>query len=712
MADTSEQDRIRIRARARARVAAQAEDTGDTTDTTTPARDGWRTAATTLGGVLGGMAVAPAAGVASVPTMGIGGLAIEAGGVGVGAAAGGQLYDMAHRYFYPDEPTPDLMHRYKQQGADVVENAAMVPAGRSIAKALELAGPFVKGTKAIPVVEPYVRPVLNAAGDAITATTSAVKNAANSVGGAIKHSRPVQYVLQSDAADAAAAALKAKTSSSINAAASTAQNEAEAARTVATAAQNEPVATPAIAAATKQYVLAGSKVPKYIMQQKVADKTAAALQSQADKTVIPAIGVPKTAEEIGTPVQAELVAAKDKEAKDASQAWVDATEKVNAVDVANRQNGITISSQPKFQAFMAQVKNQADRKVGNTDRVALYKYIQKWLPEKNASNITATDVMELKRKLGDNFATPGEVGYKSIQGHEEQDLYHKLDDILNTYLTDTGGATPYANRNDAYTVAKDSLGRFNTRFGKIFTGENRATETLAKTPTQAANALVSDPQAVREAIDGGASAQTVSDAVASHIENQFQGKTTQQIIDMTQPKSQLRNVLKNNPELSDLNKRVDSYIQQRMDADMNQTKIGDFTAKGEASGVNAEKAAKARTAAKADFTETVKTRKELLESQFKAADTIAAGKEAELSKIQGLQDELASERVRDNPDKIIQVAKKHFAGDQKSLDEIDKVERTIKSAAGRAKAIKTMALLGFGAAGFERVARPFVGFIP
>jgi hypothetical protein len=637
--------------------------------------------------------------------MGVGGLATEAAGVGVGAAAGGQLYDMAHRYFYPDTPTPDLLQRYKQQVADTIENAAFVPAGRSIAKALELAGPFVKGTKEIPVVEPYVRPALNAAGDAISATTDAVKSAANSVGGAIKHSSPVQYVLQSDAANAAAAALKEKTASSINAAVSTAQNEAEAARTVATAAQNEPVETPAIAAATKKYVLAGSQVPKNIMQQNVANKTASALQSEADKTVIPAIGVPKTAEEIGTPVQAELVAAKDKEAKDASQAWVDATEKVNAVDVANRQNGITISSQPKFQEFMAKVNNEADREVGNTDRVALYKYIQKWLPEKNLSDVTATDVMELKRKLGGNFKTPGEVGYNAIQAHEEQDLYHQLDDILNTYLTDTDGATPYASRNDAYTVAKDSLSKFNTRFGKIFTGENRATETLAKTPTQVASALISDPQAVREAINGGASAQTVSDAVASQIENQFQGKTTQQIIDMTQPKSQLRNVLKNNPELSDLNKRVDSYIQQRMDADMNQTKIAEFSAKGDAFGVNAENAAKDRTAAKADLTKTVKTRKQLLESQFQAADTTAAEKEAALSKVQSLQDELASERVKNNPDKIIQVAKKHFAGDQQSLDEIDKVESTIKSADGRAKAIKRIALYGAGAIGLGKLAR-------
>ena len=84
--------------------------------------------ATTAGGILGGVIAAPEAVAAGLPTFGVGGVATEAGGVGLGAGIGGQAYDLANRLLTRSKPQA-LADQLKTVATDVGTNAVMVPAG-------------------------------------------------------------------------------------------------------------------------------------------------------------------------------------------------------------------------------------------------------------------------------------------------------------------------------------------------------------------------------------------------------------------------------------------------------------------------------------------------------------------------------------------------------------------------------------------------------
>jgi hypothetical protein len=93
-----------------------------------------REIATLAGGTIGGLVAAPFAGLASIPTMGLGGVAIEAGGVGLGAGIGGQAYDILAQRMGWEKPQT-FMQQTTNVVKDVAGNAIGVPAGRVISAA-------------------------------------------------------------------------------------------------------------------------------------------------------------------------------------------------------------------------------------------------------------------------------------------------------------------------------------------------------------------------------------------------------------------------------------------------------------------------------------------------------------------------------------------------------------------------------------------------
>jgi hypothetical protein len=96
-----------------------------------------RTLATTAGGVLGGIAAAPAAAF-SAPSI-VGPVAIEAAGAGLGAGMGGQAYDIASILMGKNKAqTPQQMA--VQAAKDVGYNAISVPGSQVAVKALGMAG--------------------------------------------------------------------------------------------------------------------------------------------------------------------------------------------------------------------------------------------------------------------------------------------------------------------------------------------------------------------------------------------------------------------------------------------------------------------------------------------------------------------------------------------------------------------------------------------
>jgi len=107
-------------------------------------RDTGRALATGAGGIIGGALALPEAGVAAIPTLGLGGIATEAAGVGLGAGLGGQLYDWATQQSRV-APRTTLAEQGRRAATDVAEGAVSVPAGMVAGKVVE------------PVVKPLVK---------------------------------------------------------------------------------------------------------------------------------------------------------------------------------------------------------------------------------------------------------------------------------------------------------------------------------------------------------------------------------------------------------------------------------------------------------------------------------------------------------------------------------------------------------------------------
>ena len=204
--------------------------------------------------------------------------------------------------------------------------------------------------------------------------------------------------------------------------------------------------------------------------------------------------------------------------------------------------------------------------------------------------------------------------------------------------------------------------------------------------------------------------------MASNIENEFEGKSTEEIINLMKTKSPISNVLDplNVPELAELNRRVRFYVQERIDADLNNTTIGAFKATAKEAGTKAEQAAKAKVTASGRIAQGRETRKKLLERQYDKAMGTATTHQENLMKLQALEDSLNAPGVVNNPSEIITVAKKHFSdlGDTAALTEIDKIEKTVKSAADRTKAVKNLAIYGGAYLGFNKAQHAVGGFIP
>jgi len=96
-----------------------------------------RELATLGGGFLGGLIAVPAALAASVPTAGLGGIATEAAGVGLGAGIGGQAYDLTKNALAPKKPASPLATA-KTVAQDVGVNALGTVGGQVVGKGLGL----------------------------------------------------------------------------------------------------------------------------------------------------------------------------------------------------------------------------------------------------------------------------------------------------------------------------------------------------------------------------------------------------------------------------------------------------------------------------------------------------------------------------------------------------------------------------------------------
>jgi hypothetical protein len=108
-----------------------------------------RTIAEGIGGAVGGVLALPEAGLAAIPTAGIGGVLTEAAGVGLGAGAGAQAFDIGSKAlgFQPKQTVPELA---KTTATDVGVNALGAVAGHTLSAGIETMAPYLASKFGVP----------------------------------------------------------------------------------------------------------------------------------------------------------------------------------------------------------------------------------------------------------------------------------------------------------------------------------------------------------------------------------------------------------------------------------------------------------------------------------------------------------------------------------------------------------------------------------
>jgi len=494
------------------------------------------------------------------------------------------------------------------------------------------------------------------------------------VGGVVK-SKPVQYFFQSKKAKDAAETLRSMTLSSVENAANIGERDVTAALNEAKVQRATPISTPALEARQAQYVLAQNETAASRAAEEAARKNAAALQAMEGKRVIQPIGEPATREAIGAAPQAEMLATKAAREKAASEAWTEASAEVDRIDASKQKFGTRIAYGKPFKDFIAFATKEANAPVGSPQTKAFYSKILDWFPEGNINAIKPSQIMELKRFVAEEANAPAQ-GFKAIAKERADSLYKQLDNILENHLTDVKtGVSPYAERRDAYSLYKDAWKKdYLSRYGKKFTAENISGDAISS-GTDVARTLFSDPAAMRAAIADGASIPTLLKSSASHVANEFEGKSVDEIVKMLKPKTPLSNTLENVPELAPLKQSIQKYVQQIMDQEQAGVKISGFSKTADDFAKAASQSEKNAAVAQERLAKGTETRKAQLSRQVEKSMDTATTRQQALMDVQQLRGDLASARVKDSPKEIIRLAKSHFEGDQAMLDEIAKIEK-------------------------------------
>lgn len=487
-----------------------------------------------------------------------------------------------------------------------------------------------------------------------------------------------KYFMQTGAAKDAAEALRVKALSSVENAANIGEGDVTAALNEAKAREATPFSTPALEARQSQYVLAQDEAAAAKANQEAAQKAAAALQDQESKRVITPVGTQATYETIGAKPQAEMLAAKAEREKDASQAWKDTSEEVDRIDASKQGFGTRIAYGQPFKDFIASVTKSANAPAGSPQTKAFYSKILDWFPADNINAIKPSQIMELKRFVAEEANAPAQ-GFKAIGKERADTIYKQLDNILETHLTDAEtGVSPYAQRRDAYSMYKDAWNKdYASKYGKRFTATNVAGDAVSS-GTDVARTLFSDPAAMRAAINDGASVPTLLESTASHIANEFKGKSIDAIAEMLQPGTKLSNTLKNVPEMAPLDQATGRYLQEITDQHLNGQRISSYNKVADDFAKAAAQSEKNAAVAQDRIAKGTETRKAQLSRQVQESMDTATARQQALMDVQQLRGDLS--RVKDDPKEIIKFARSHFSENQDMLKEIDKIEKMNVSA--------------------------------
>lgn len=476
-------------------------------------RDHGRDMAGAGGSVVGGILALPPAIAAGLPTMGVGGVATEMAGVGLGNAIGTQLYD---RFTQRRQTLPAQV---KTAAQDVSVGALSVPAGAVIGKTLS-------------AMAPVVAPAIRAAGNTLRAVSDVVPGSttrANRLAIALRQSAEKSARQRASAAGAQAAEQQAKALL------------AEERASTLSGATLPPVSrigqvreTPADIGAPLQRT-AITEERNLIAQSAETDKvlrnTRDLIKTENEQNGVRITSVPTYQ------VAIEMLAG-----------WKTALgNKAPDVSVQKVYQGILDRISPQKVELSPQ-EAQAAQKQG-------VKVIQEGQKLYREFDPSFDGIDGARRFLGDVFSGKLE-GYGAIASREKQNLYSLLKNIEEEYV---GKAQPRLQANWRARIAE--LADFETRIGKKLIGRQPGTDVPSQTPEAIANAAfggstkgAADYDQLVAALKGNE--RVARKAASDYVATALDGKS---YADANRAFDKIRPMLKNE-KLAALLQRTENYL--------------------------------------------------------------------------------------------------------------------------------------------------------
>ena len=510
-----------------------------------------RTLATGAGAIAGGILAAPEAAVAAIPTAGVGGIATEAGGMGLGGAIGGNLYDMA---------TGRRQKLAQQLGTTVQDfagNAAAAPAGRLLGAGVEAAAP-------------YVAPAAARALRALSQGGSATKAAVGSV------SARISSLLDAGATPAAQGEQAAAMARAL------AQRDAQAqAAATARAGQTASEAVPAPAPVGVGQVQAPTDLGAPVQQAASAGLEQINAAKEGAYGQARAASDAAAAEQAGNGNGVSDMPAAQKLVEDAKQKLNPIGNVVTNLGTQQRAvyEKVVDELTPKTVPLTPE-QAKAAQQAGQKVNVVLGAPTESGLPGPSTYTITQKPslmtIENLRRGIA-NGSFDGVQGSAAIDKLTKQDIYGALSRAEDEY---TAGLSQTAK--DAWKAGLDAAAPYtDTALGRTLVGEQADTgitrATAAQVPTNIINkGREGYDQAVQLA--GPATAKTfVQNAVETALHDPKTGGPVSyaQAISQVGPKSKLGDILQS-PDLADVRSQVDMHLSALKASEEAQTQAQDF----------------------------------------------------------------------------------------------------------------------------------------
>jgi len=519
--------------------------------------EGRRALAVGVGGVLGGLAALPAAGGTAVFSAGTAtpvSLAIEAGGVGLGGAAAGQLYDIA------TGRNKDTLEAWKRTAQDVLGGAVSVPAGAGAVAGLQAVGKMAA---------PYAAPVIREGSKRLAAVLSrGAKPAVNQVrsnaarqGERVLFEAAEQGRVKTEGATLAQrrAALLREGAGANRTAAAGFERKATKAKSKAVVPEPKigefktlsergaPVKEAGVAERSKIY-------ENQVAQDKVLRDAADLVAADNEAAGRFITDVPSAKELMGE-VSGRLSPDPVKSPTATSLPSPEEAKVLNAVQTAMRDRRVVLSDEEARAAIDAGIELQ---KVGD-------QYVRTF-----KTSFEALD--NLRRRLGESFnGVP--TGFEGIPNHLARDMYGKVSRVLDDYV---GSARAEVQAN--WKNGLQALEPYdNTRTGKALTATQGETGVAAVSPAEVPGRIISQ---------GREGVQQLGTLVGDQVKKQFLRDEVQAALTKADgtpmdyddavkavgPKSKLGDAIKADPE-------VDAAVRQHLQR-LNDAKIAGVRAEG------------------------------------------------------------------------------------------------------------------------------------